>query len=176
MKKIIFLILNLLIISGFSLAQTKWTEVTYHYQTGTIPPPHYYKYDFTVNSSGFGTLVYFPDYSEMTTWVYAVKLTEEEIAKLDRAITQSNILNETIPSLPDSMLPIGGPLQNLTIMMEQDPNLDQLPPRISIPYFPSKEYEEKVDGVYNEIKNLIPQSTWDEIKTRKDEFIKNYGK
>ncbi len=176
MKKTLLIIINIFIITGFGLAGPKWTDIMYHYQTGTIPPPHYYKYDLTINSAGFGTLVYYPDYSEMDSWVFALKFSEDDINKLDNIISESNILNESIPSLPDSLLPVGGPLQNMTVVLEQDPNLDQIPPRVSTPYFPAAGYKEKVDKIYDEIKNMVPQTTWDEIKTRKDEFIKNYKK
>lgn len=176
MKKIIFILLGFFIITGIVIPNTKWTDIMYHYQTGTIPPPYYYKYDLTINSAGFGTLVYYPDYSEMTSWVFALKFSEEDINKLDKLISESNLLNETIPSLPDSLHPIGGPLKSLTIVLEQDPNLDQAPPRIKTPYFPAEEYKEKINSIYEEIRNLVPQSTWDEIKTRKDEFIEKYKK
>lgn len=176
MRKLLIILFGLTIFCGNAKSDLKWTDIIYHFQTGTIPPPHYYRYDLTINSAGFGTLVYYPDYSEMDSWVFALKFSEEDINNLDKLITDSNFLNETIPSLPDSLLPIGGPLKNLTIVMAQDPNLDQVPQRIKIPYFPAEGYKEKIDALYGEIVKLVPQSTWDEIQTRKDEFIKNYKK
>lgn len=174
MKKIIISAFSLLIITGLLSAQTKWTDITYSYQTGTVPPPHFYHYNFTVNSGGFGTLVYQPDYADTETWVYTIKLSDEEIKQVDDAIIKSKILDETIPALADTLKPIGGPLENVTVFLQQDPNLDQIPKRIITPDFPQKDYKEQLDKLYSVIKNLIPQSTWDEINTRKEEFIKDY--
>ena len=174
MKNIILSISLIFIITGLVTSQTKWTEITYSYQTGTVPPPHFYHYDFTINSGGFGTLVYQPDYPDTETWVYAVKLTDEEIKQVSDALAKSGILIETIPALADTLKPIGGPIENVTVMLTQDPDLDQMPGRIVTPEFPQKEYKAQLDELYTVIKNLIPQSTWDEINARKDEFIKNY--
>jgi hypothetical protein len=174
MRKIIFSAFSLLIITGLLSAQTKWTEITYSYQTGTVPPPYFYHYNFTVNSGGFGTLVYQPDYPDTETWVYTIKLTHEEIKQVDEAIIKSKILDETIPALADTLRPIGGSLENVIVMLVQSPDLDQMPQKIVTPEFPQTKYKEQLDELYTIIKNLIPQSTWDEINARKDEFIKNY--
>jgi hypothetical protein len=174
MKKIIFSAFSLLIITGLLSAQTKWTEITYSYQTGTVPPPYFYHYNFTVNSGGFGTLVYQPDYPDTETWFYTIKLTHEEIKQVDEAIIKSKILDETIPALADTLRPIGGSLENVIVMLVQSPDLDQMPQKIVTPEFPQTKYKEQLDELYTIIKNLIPQSTWDEINARKDEFIKNY--
>ena len=174
MRKIIFTAFNLLIITGLLMGQTKWTEITYSYQTGTVPPPHFYHYNFTVNSGGFGTLVYQPDYADTDTWVYTIKLSDQDIRKVDEAITKSKILDETIPALADTLRPIGGSLESVTVMLTQDPNLDQMPQKIVTPEFPEEEYKEQLEKLYSVIKNLIPQCTWNEINERKDEYIKNY--
>jgi hypothetical protein len=174
MKNIIFSIFGLLIITGLLTSQTKWTDITYSYQTGPIPPPYFYHYNFIINSGGVGTLVYQPDYPDTETWVYTIKLCDEDIKQVDEAITKSKILDETIPALADSLRPVGGSLEKVTVMLVQDPNLDQMPHSIVTPEFPKKEYKEQLDELYSVIKNLIPQSTWDEINARKDEFIKNY--
>jgi hypothetical protein len=174
MKKTILTIFYILIITGLLMSQTKWTDIIYHYQTGSIPPPHFYRYEFTVNSGGFGTLVYYPDYSDVESWVYSIKIPDSEIKQLDEAVTKSRILDETVPALADSLRPIGGSIENVTVFLQQDPNLDQVPKRIITPDFPQKKYKERLEQLYISIKNLIPQSTWDEIKARKEEFIKNY--
>jgi hypothetical protein len=176
MKKTFAVSFCLIIFSGITLSDTKWSEIVYHYQTGTIPPPNFYKYDLTINSAGFGTMVYYPDYSEMDTWVFAVQIPAGEIEKLDKLISEPEIISGSVPSLPDSLKPIGGPLQNLTIILQQDPNLDQVPPRVTLPYFPAKEYEMKLNKIYGEIIKMVPQTTWDNIKARKDKFIEDYKK
>jgi hypothetical protein len=86
------------------------------------------------------------------------------------------VLNETIPELPKEKIPDGGPSQNITITLQQDPNLDQTPPKIATPYFPEESYKETLAGIYSIIKNMVPDSVWTEINGRKAEYIKNNEK
>ncbi len=176
MKKVLFLSLVFgLSIAGAS-AQNKWEDLIYHYQTGSVPPPYYFSYDLTISSSGAGTLVYTPDYGEQSTWVYNITFTESDMSKLDEAITASNILNEEIPGVPDSLKPIGGALQNISIQLQQDPSLDQVPPRIVTPFFPPGQFKDKLDEIYTIIQKMVPDNIWNEINSRKEEFIKSREK
>jgi hypothetical protein len=176
MKKILNLTLILVLSNGAAIAQNQWEEIVYHYQTGTVPPPYYYSYDLTINPSGTGTLVYSPNYGKDTTWVYNITLSEDDVNRLSSAISESGVLTGTISELPDSLRPIGGALQNISIQQPRDPNLDQTPGRIVVPYFPKPEFREKIMNLYSQIKKMVPQSIWDEIDLRKGEYIKNHKK
>ncbi len=157
-------------------AQIQWDEIVYHYQTGSVPPPYYSSYDLTINSTGTGTLVYSPNYGNDTNWVYKLCFSEESMKKINETITRSNVLNETIPALPDSLRPIGGSLQNISVQLPQDPSLDQTPPRIITPYFPEESYKETLEGIYSVIKEAVPKNIWDEINTKKEEYQKSRDK
>lgn len=176
MKKIIYISLMLTVFFSSALSQTGWEEIIYHYQTGTVPPPYFYSYDLTINISGTGTLVYSPSYGNDTTWAYNLNFSESDMKKLNEVIDRSNVLNETIPELPDSQKPIGGSLQNISIQLPQDPSLDQTPPKIVTPYFPEDSYKERLTGIYSVIQTMIPENVWSEIENRKEEFIKNNEK
>jgi hypothetical protein len=157
-------------------SQYSWTTLIYHYQTGSIPPPHYFQYDLNINYEGTSTLVYYPGYNADTTWVYNFKIKEEDIKILNDSIVSSKVLSEPILSMPEHKHPIGGSMQNLTIILPQDPGLDQKPPSLVLPFFPQPEYKDALDNLYSTIKSLIPQSIWDEINQRKEEYEKNYKK
>ncbi len=176
MKKILNLTLILVLSTGIVIAQNQWEEIVYHYQTGTVPPPYYYSYDLTINPSGTGTLVYYPNYGKDTTWVYNITFSQDDINRLSGAISESGVLTETISELPDSLKPIGGALQNISIQQPQYPNLDQTPPRIVVPYFPKPEFKEKIMALYSYIQKMVPENIWNEISLRKEEYIKNHEK
>lgn len=176
MRKIIFLCFILFAFNSSVCTQTQWDEVIYHYQEGTVPPPYFYSYDITINATGTGTLVYSPNYGNDTTWVYNLTISESDMNKLNEAITSSNILNEKIPELPNDKIPVGGPLQNISLQLQQDPNLDQTPPKIVTPYFPEESYTETLMGIYSVIKKMVPENVWNDINGRKAEYIKNYEK
>jgi hypothetical protein len=176
MKKITFFSIILMAFISSACTQAQWDEIVYHYQEGSVPPPYFYSYDITIGTDGTGTLVYSPNYGNDTTWVYNLTISESDMSKLNEAITRSNVLNETIPELPNEKIPDGGPSQNITITLHQDPSLDQTPPKITTPYFPEESYKETLTGIYSIIKNMVPDSVWTEINGRKAEYIKNNDK
>lgn len=165
MKKIILI---LLVFPAVLFSQSEWNELFYHYQTGTVPPKYYFSYDITVASSGVLTLAYHPGYQTDSTWRYQFSVSEENIADLNNAIKESGVLTETVPELPENHRPIGGPLQHIMITLQQNPNIDQLPGRITTPEFPEEAYKEKLNMLYMQIRKLIPAGTWDEIEAKKD--------
>ena len=171
-----FSILFLLFFNATLYCQYSWGSLIYHYQTGSIPPPHFYQYDLTLYADGTSTLVYYPGYSNDTTWVYNFSIGSEDIKILNDSITGSKLLSEPITSMPEHKHPIGGSMQNVTIFMVQEPGVDRMPQSIASPFFPIPQYQDGLKNLYAEIKSLIPQSVWDEISKRKEEYMNNYKK
>jgi hypothetical protein len=171
MKKITLIFVSIFLLTSHLYSQYEWSELIYHYQTGSIPPPYFYSYELRIASTGSGTLLYYPDYSEDTVWTFAINITEDDLKVLNSSILESNILGGQIPSVPDSQKPIGGPLENLTVILYQDPNLDQLPQQITTPYFPEKEYTEKLEKLSDLMKRFIPETTWKEIDYQREPNI-----
>jgi hypothetical protein len=164
MKKYILIVL--FFVTSSACSQNEWTELTYHYQTGTVPPPYYYSYDAYLTNSGTLTLVYHHGYND-TTWTYTIEVNADSLKALKEAIVSSGILTEKVEEISEMHRPIGGSLQNIRIVLPQDPNLDQMPPTITTPYFPANKKEE-LTNIYDKMKNLIPEATWNEIKVRKE--------
>ena len=158
--------------------QCEWSALDYSFRSGTMPPPYFYSYNILINSddtSGF--LKYAFDYSQEDNPPLEYKLTfsEEQMGKLNEAIKESKVLCEEIESVPDSLQLIGGSVQNVKIIIvNPNPNLDQPPRIIETPYFPTEEYKEGLDNLYETINKLVPENIWEEIKTKKDEYIKQY--
>ncbi len=153
-----------------SNGQYSWSEITYYYNIGSLPPPYHYSFEITVNTGIAGVIVYYPGYEKDSTWVYNFEISESRLKKINEAIIRSNVLNDQIPELPNDKIPDGGSSQNLTITLPQDPSLDQTPPRIVTPFYPEESYEEKLGGIYSVIKEAVPNYIWDEINTKKEEM------
>jgi hypothetical protein len=143
-----------------------------------MPPPYFYSYSILINSDdASGFLKYAFDYSQEDNPPLEYKLTfsEEQMGILNEAIKESKVLCEEIESVPDSLQPIGGSVQNVKItIVNPDPNLDQPPRIIETPYFPIEEYKEGLENLYETINKLVPENIWEEIKTKKDEYIKQH--
>lgn len=174
----LLVLLSLLVFSPTTIAQDmQWTELTYHYQTGTVPPPYFYKYDITLNTAGDISLVYSPGYNTQPgdTWAYNLKALQQDVDSINNMLISSCIFDKTIEALPQEKTPIGGSLQNMIIVLKQeDPLLDQAPKRITTPYFPECEIvKETLKTIYEKIKSLVPEDTWNAINTKKEEYIKS---
>jgi hypothetical protein len=157
----------------------QWTELTYHYQTGTVSPIYFYSYDLTLNTTGDISLVYSPGYitQQTETWSYKLKTGQQNIDTLNSMLASSCIFDSTIEALPPERTPIGGSLQNMVIVLKQDELLDQAPKRITVPYFPKCEViKETLKTIYEYIKSLVPENTWNEINAKKEEYIKSQEK
>lgn len=177
MNKLTAVIAMFLLSTSFCYTQYVWTGIIYHYQTGSIPPPHYYSYDLTINNDGVGLLVYSPGYGGDTSWNYNMTIDEASINKLNDEIQKSKVLIGSIQSLPKDKQPIGGPILYVTIILnDTNPNADHPPTNIVTPYFPTQEYKEALDSLYNTIIKLVPQSVWDEIDRDKEAYTKKHSK
>jgi hypothetical protein len=167
MKKLLILLV-IMVIPRIAFSQTEWSELYYHYQTGSVPPAFYYSYDITVGSGGTVTLVYRPGYQPDSSWTYTFTYPIDTLARLNKAINESGILTETILEEPAEKRPIGGPIQNITILLSQSGDLDQMPKKINITSFPDEIYKKKLNAVYEQVTNLIPKETWDAISARRE--------
>lgn len=178
MKKL-FTVISFLIISiTVTEAQYIWRELTYHYQTGSVAPPYFYKYDLTIDNSGKGALVYYPGYSEDSVWRYDLQLSSESLKELQEVISSSTVLTDSIEALEPDKTPIGGSLQNLIIILTDTSSANLLTKTITTPYFPKKKkYRESLPQLYDKIKSFVPSEFWTELQTKKEQYIKeNEGK
>ncbi len=151
-------------------AQYKWTDIQYHFQTGSVAPPYYYEYDIYINVSGTGSLAYHTGYGNDSTrkdYMYDLVLTGSNIKSLNKEIKRSKILTDTFEEMEQH--PIGGSTQNVFVVLPQDPRLDRKPPRIQTPNFPASDTQKQaLEKLYNKIKSFVPQSVWDDIESKKN--------
>jgi hypothetical protein len=167
---IISAIVLFLLLSIDANAQYKWTDIQYHFQTGSVPPPYYYEYDIYLNVTGTGSLAYHTGYGNDSTrkdYYYDLKLTSGNIKTLNKEIKRSKVLTDTFEEMEQH--PIGGSVQNVFVVPPQDPRLDRKPPRIQTPYFPASDTQKKaLERLYTKIKAFVPPSVWDDIESKKN--------
>lgn len=169
--KIILVLAALLLLSaaGFAQSQYNWSELQYHYQTGSVPPPYYFEYDIYLNYLGNGQLVYRGGYSSdqnRKDSTYDFTAGEPDIKALNDLISQSGVLTKEIEQAVKH--PIGGALNNMYITLTQDPKFDRKPIRIEIPTFPKSDSDKKtLHEIYEKIRSLVPQSVWDDLESKK---------
>lgn len=171
MKTIIFSIIGLFLLPGVQAeAQYEWTDIQYHFQTGSVPPPYYYEYDIYISATGTGSLAYHGGYESDTSkkdYTYDFNVLPDDLKSLDQRIQTSKVLTDAFEELEKH--PIGGSINRVFITMPQDPRIDHRPPRIETPYFPkSKKQKAALEKLYAKIKSLVPQSVWDDIESRKN--------
>jgi hypothetical protein len=172
MKRLSILAAIIFFLSGSGIfAQFDWTDIQYHYQTGSIPPPYYYSYDVFISASGSGNLYYHGGYSSDSTRTdsaFSFNVNSKDLSALNKLIFKNKILTREIETLPRDKTPIGGSLQNVLITLAQDPRLDRKPMRIETPYFPASEKDKRIlDQIYNKVKFMVPLDIWDAVSALK---------
>ncbi|MBI5403032.1 MAG: hypothetical protein HY959_06500 [Ignavibacteriae bacterium] len=173
MYKIFFSFLSLLIIScAGSQSGPKWSSVSLMYESGPLPPKYQYSYTVTINTNGDGGVVCFvgadPSNPSLT---YDFKCTPENTKKIDEAIKKSKILEDEITEMPEGKRPIGGHLEKVRVILEnENPNLDQPPKVKESPYFPDEKYRSGLNNLYETIQKIVPSSVWDDFEKKKSEY------
>lgn len=179
MKNIILILIAGFLIVSCSHSQDnkhEWTTAEYFYRTGSVPPPYHYEYDVIINSNGESSVVLRLGYSNEPSGTYSFQLSEEDITALTKCMGKSGLFDNTINSLPENEIPIGGSTNKIRVTyVNPDPNLDQ-PPRVyDVPYFPEEQYQAGLNKLYEKIRSLVPQSIWSDInnKTREHSETKD---
>ena len=155
--------------------EVKWSSVNYMFESGPLPPIYQYSYSVTINRNCDGGMVGFigsdPSNPSLT---YEFKVSKDSLKFLNDAIKNSKILIEDIAELPEGKRPVGGHLEKVRIIIENDnPNLDQ-PPRVKeSPFFPVEKYQKGLNNLYETILSFVPKNVWDDFNAKKEEYQKN---
>lgn len=173
MKNLFFSLVFLLLVScAGSQNEPKWSSVSLMYESGPLPPKYQYSYSVTVNTNGDGGVVAFigADASN-SSLTYDFKCSADYIKKISEAIKKSKLLEEDITELPEGKRPIGGHLEKVRVILEnENPNLDQ-PPRVKeSPYFPDEKYRAGLNSLYETIQKSVPANIWEDFEKKKTEY------
>lgn len=182
MKNIILAVLLLMIFTSCSKSQdtvkASWSSVQYYYTRGPLPPPYHFSFDLSVNGDGSGVLIYRLGYDvNKEPLVYNFTVDSDGLKSLNCKVESSNLLSGKVEAVPENKHPIGGPLERVRIIIPNpNPDLDQPPRVIESPYFPTDEYKQNLQELYEFIKTLVPKETWFDINGKQTEYEANYKK
>lgn len=158
-----------------SSGETPWTSLTYNFQTGSVAPKYFYHYIINLEQNGSGTFTYFLTYGGDNPLNYTFTADKNTIKKISEALALNGAFDKDIPGIRESERSVGGSLDDIRVTYTNpDPNKDQ-PPRVwQTPDQPEKEYVKNLDVLYAAVRDAVPQSMWNEVKSKKEEFEKNY--
>jgi len=173
MNKILIALISMFFFScAGSQDNNKWSSVSYMYDSGPLPPEYQYNYVVTIHSNGEAAMVYFigadPSNSSLT---YDFKCTPENLKKIGDAIAKSKILDEDIKEEPEGNRPIGGHLEKVRVVLEEEnPLLDRAPRMKESPYFPLKKYRDGLNKLFETVASFVPENVWLDIEKKKSEL------
>ena len=132
-------------------------KITYHWDTGSLPPKYHYSYEIIIQADGAGQFIYQQSYEGIGApppSVTTFTVFPEKINQLYQLLLTKNMLRtEWAKSQPS----IGGSSSELRITVDGK--------TFSLPNDTLMIEVDRTDSteVYDFIKKLVPQSIWDEM-------------
>jgi hypothetical protein len=141
-------------------------SVTYEWRAGTMPPPHHYEYTVVVGADGKGSVIFRPDYpsDKVPTWTETFAVGDEEIRGLYSLVVEKNMLRDNWRELDSP--PVGGSVEWAEIRASSKEH--RVP--IALEVGDSTVAAE----LYEHVKSLVPQATWDKLMSQRDEYVREY--
>ena len=139
-------------------------KITYHWNTGSLPPKYHYSYDIVFHSDGTGQFIYQQSYignGAPTPSVTALTVPSEKIFQLYQLLLTKNMLRkEWVRSQPL----IGGSSSELQVSAEGKTFL--------IPNDTVMIQKGRTDSaeVYDSIKQLVPKGIWDDLANKRNQI------
>jgi hypothetical protein len=171
--KNIFLIFVLMVAFSCSRSQDNisgtWSAITYNFNGGQASQGYQNNYSVVINSDKSCVFIYrFPENDLTKEFV----IDDNSLTKLSELIKASQILTADITT--DPMYALSADMRSCSIVLKQnDPNLDQPPRVISIPFNPSEEFKEGLNNLYDFIETLIPVETRKDFEMKRSEYFNN---
>ncbi len=152
------LLLILIFLSSVSCSKSQdkgiesWASITYNLNGGQILQGYQNNYSVIINSDKSCVFIYrFPE-NDLTK---DFKIDDNTLTKLSELIIAAKILESEITTDPTYAL--SADMRSCQVVLNQnDPNLDQPPRVIKVPFNPSDEFKDGLNNLYNFIETLIP--------------------
>lgn len=138
-------------------------NLTFNWNTGSLPPQYHYSYTITIQPDGNGSLDYQPGYEpdEATRWQTEFSLTGKQMDALYGYLIENDLLRTTW-NLGEPLL--GGSGTSLVVTADGKeytvPSISELQP----------DDRKLMEAAIDTIKNLLPQSIWDELDARQEAY------
>jgi hypothetical protein len=138
----------------------------YHWQEGSVPPPHHYEYFIRLGPGPRGEIVFVPDYDfrNPPAWTEPLAVTEADLTDLYRLLVEQGVFTRQWQALDPP--PVGGSFDSLEVTAEGR--------QVSIPGLLIEDEEASIAKVYEAIRALVPQATWDKLYALQAEYQQAY--
>ncbi len=167
----IFFVLLLLTISSCTAIPMKPTPtpvlddlvVRYHWQEGSVPPPYHYEYHILLGPGKNGYVVFSPDYpgNDTPEWTEPFTITDVQRAQLIQLVRDNQILTRQWHLLQSPR--VGGSLASMEV------SAGDL--RVSVPSQLADSDAAVAGKIYDAVRALVPQSTWDSLMQRREQYM-----
>ncbi len=138
--------------------------VVYTWQAGSMPPPYHHEYSIHIGPQTECRIVFLPDYPSDATprWKETFPVANEILDELHRLILENDLARKEWPE--DQVNAIGGSQDWIKITADGDTTL--------VPSWASK--DERVSSVYDFIRDLVPETIWTSLKSRRERYVREY--
>lgn len=141
-------------------------SVTYEWRAGTMPPPYHYEYSVRVGPGTKGEIVYVPDYKSSDTpiWTEPITVTNKQLTDLYDLVVDRKLLREKWGKVQDA--PVGGSVQWAEITASGK--------TYKIPTELQGYHQTVADKLYEAVKALVPQETWNKLEALREQYQEDY--
>jgi hypothetical protein len=131
-----------------------------------MPPPFHYEYSIRIGPGTEGQVVYRPDYPSegIPTWTETIDLTRQQLADLYALAVDRKLLRENWGRVEDP--PVGGSVQWAEITSGGK--------TYKIPTQLQGFQESAAAQLYEAVKALVPQATWDKLEAQREQYVQDY--
>lgn len=132
---------------------------TVAYENGSVPPPYHYRWAVTFDATT-ATLEWRPGYKDVPPWRERVDITDDQRAELYTRLADLGVFDR--PDITDDGM-VGGPGGDIHLRAGGETyDLDQLGG--------SKDSGRLLKDVAKAVKELVPESAWDDMKAKQDDW------
>lgn len=141
-------------------------SVSYEWRAGSMPPPYHYEYTVRIGPGAMGEIVYLPDYgsSKPPVWTEAITVTNKQLDDLYKLVVDHKLLQEKWGNVEDA--PVGGSVQWAEIT--SGGKTYKIPTEL-------KGFQRSgADKLYEAVKALVPQETWNKMEALREQYQQEY--
>jgi hypothetical protein len=141
-------------------------SVSYEWRAGSMPPPYHYEYSIRIGPGAQGQVVYRPDYpsDEVPTWTEPITVTGQQLADLYALVMDRKLLRENWGKVENP--PVGGSVHWAEITASGK--------TYEVPGQLQGFQQNAADTLYEAVKGLVPQETWDALEAKREQYVEDY--
>ncbi|HET6262151.1 MAG TPA: hypothetical protein VFG99_07910, partial [Chloroflexia bacterium] len=127
---------------------------------------YHYEYTIRVGPGSEGQIVYLPDYQSegVPTWTESITVTSRQLGDLYALVVDRKLLREKWGRVQDP--PVGGSVQWAEITAGGK--------KYKVPTQLQGLQESAAESLYEAVKALVPQATWDKLEAQREQYVKEY--